>query len=181
MRITPFLLSLGASACMVSTAFAGDKSYSVELNKTELVRLPAAASAVVIGNPKIADVSVHSADTLFVVGRGFGETNLLVLDASGRTMMNADIQVVHTMPHEGVRLFNAKSRETYNCQPYCQPSPVLGDNTDFIANNSAEGDPVDPLTALFNAAAAQASSQGGGSNGTGPAQSDGSTFGGGPN
>jgi len=48
------------------------QSYSVSLNKTEIVRLPSAASAVIIGNPNIADVSVHASDTLFVIGRGFG-------------------------------------------------------------------------------------------------------------
>ena len=96
-----------------SIALAGGL-YSVDLNKTEIVRLPENAGAVVIGNPEIADVTVHSANTLFVVGRGYGETNLVVLNSSGHTIMNADIQVVNKISSNGVRLYNGKMRESYS-------------------------------------------------------------------
>ncbi|WP_409432518.1 pilus assembly protein N-terminal domain-containing protein [Litorimonas sp. RW-G-Af-16] len=154
MRSLTFLMGLGLCALMGSTALAGDKVYSVEINKTQVLRLPSTASAVIIGNPKIADVSVHAVDTLFVVGRGFGETNLVVLDQEGNTMMDANIQVLHTTPHHGVRLFNGDVRESYSCAPYCSPSPVLGDDPAFIKNNTTKEKTVDPLTAFFNAAAA---------------------------
>lgn len=117
------------------SAMAGG-TYSVDLNKTEIVRLPENAGAVVIGNPEIADVTVHSANTLFVVGRGYGETNLIVLNTAGHTVMNVDIQVINKLSPQGVRLYNGKSRESYSCVPYCLPSPVLGDNPDFVTNNS---------------------------------------------
>jgi len=121
-----------------SPAYAGGaNSYTVELNKTEIVRLPGAASSIIVGNPKIADVTVQSSDLIFVVGRGYGETNLIILDAQGNTMMNADLQVVNTLPHNGVRLYNGKSRETYSCIPFCGPSPVLGDNGGFISANTS--------------------------------------------
>ena len=54
-----------AVICSATTSLAGSL-YSVDLNKTEIVRLPENAGAVVIGNPNIADVSIHSANTLFV-------------------------------------------------------------------------------------------------------------------
>ena len=130
-------------------------NYSIELNKTEVVRLPRAASAVLIGNPDIADVSVHSLDTIFVVGRGYGQTNLIILDQSGNTMLETDLNVVHTLPKDGVRVFNAKNRETYSCIPYCQPSPVLGDEPGFIGSNTNSEPQLDPLAALFQAAANQ--------------------------
>jgi hypothetical protein len=118
------------------------QTYAVELNKTEVVRLPMAASAVVIGNPSIADVSVHAADTLFVVGRGYGETNLIVLGPDGSTMMDADIQVLQKASTHGVRVFNRSSRQSYNCAPQCQPSPVLGDDPTFIGNFTASEAPI---------------------------------------
>lgn len=124
-----------AVLCSATTSLAGGL-YSVDLNKTEIVRLPENAGAVVIGNPSIADVTVHSANTLFVVGRGYGETNLVVLNSTGHTIMNADIQVISKLPTNGVRLYNGKDRESYNCSPYCLPSPILGDRPGFIASNS---------------------------------------------
>ena len=124
-----------AVICSATTTLAGSL-YSVDLNKTEIVRLPENAGAVVIGNPSIADVSIHSANTLFVVGRGYGETNLVVLNSAGHTIMNADIQVISKLPTNGVRLYNGKDRESYNCTPYCLPSPILGDRPGFISSNS---------------------------------------------
>ena len=114
---------LRASVATVAVLFSASMAlagglYSVDLNKTEIVRLPENAGAVVIGNPEIADVTVHSANTLFVVGRGYGETNLVVLNSSGHTIMNADIQVVNKISSNGVRLYNGKMRESYSCVPY---------------------------------------------------------------
>ena len=134
-----------AVICSAIPALAGG-SYSVDLNKTEIVRLPESAGAVVIGNPQIADVTVHSANTLFVVGRGYGETNLIVLNASGHTIMNADIQVTHKQSTHGVRLYNGKARESYNCVPYCLPSPILGDAPEFISSNSGEAEAISNST-----------------------------------
>ena len=172
LKSLPLYIGLGVMAASASApAEAGNtQSYTVELNKTEIVRLPGAATSIVIGNPKIADVTVQSSDLLFVVGRGFGETNLIVLDIHGNTMMNADLQVVNTLPDSGVRLYNGKSRETYSCLPLCGPSPVLGDTRTFIAANTSQEETLESLPA-FNATApaqTQSSTPAGGSPASGP-------------
>lgn len=128
------MLSMSAQAGELT----GSGTYSVELNKTEIVRLSEPASAVVIGNPKIADVSVHSSDTVFVLGRGYGQTNLIVLNANGDTIMDADIQVVSPESVGNVRLYSGKERSTYSCAPYCLPAPVLGDSVEFVVLNTPE-------------------------------------------
>ena len=133
--IFPYSLAALGLAISSTAAFAGEH-YSVDLNKTEIVYLPENAGAVVIGNPEIADVSIHSANTLFVVGRGYGETNLIVLNAQGHSILNAEIQVNQTQPNHGLRLYNGKVRESYSCTPNCLPSPVLGDSPVFIGANS---------------------------------------------
>ncbi len=150
LKSLPLCLGLGLFAAgLPLTAQAGSTtSYKVELNKTEIVRLPGAASAVIIGNPKIADVTVQSSDLIFVVGRGYGETNLIILDSNGNTMMNADLQVVNTLPQHGVRLYNGSSRQTYSCIPYCGPSPVLGDTPGFIGNNTSDAEELDTIPAF---------------------------------
>jgi len=142
--------SLLAVTALAGPAQASDPIYQVDLNKTQILRLPAAAGSVIIGNPNIADITVHSPTTVMVVGRGFGETNLIILDRNGQTMMDADIQVTSITPSNGVRLFNAKSRETYSCSPYCQPSPVLGDSAGHISANSAAVPQATAPTAIFD-------------------------------
>lgn len=126
------------SAGMYQTVAPIDtQTYKVDLNKTQVVHLPQKAGAIVVGNPAIADISVHSDKTIFVIGRGYGETNVMVLNIDGQVVMDANIQVINDLPGNGVRVFNgsAGERSTYNCAPYCNPAPVLGDSGEFIASN----------------------------------------------
>jgi len=140
----PTLASSGAAS-------AGEaQNYKVELNKTEILRLPGSAASIIIGNPQIADVTVQSVDTLFVVGRGYGETNLIILDNNGQKLFDANLQVVNSLSKHGVRLYKATERETYSCLPYCGPSPVLGDASQFISENTATQQTLTPFTAFSN-------------------------------
>jgi len=133
-----FTLTLG------TTASAQD--YKVEINKTQILHLPGPASAVVIGNPEIADVSVHSQDTLFLVGRSYGETSLIVLDAHGQTIISSNVLVGQTMSENGVRLYKmGEGRETYSCAPQCLPAPVLGDALNFRTGNQSEAAPINSV------------------------------------
>lgn len=145
---TSFCFASGLVALCASTlAYAGN-SYSVDINKTEIVRLPAEASAVLIGNTDIADVSIHSSNIIFVVGRSYGETNLIVLDAHGQTMMDADIQVTNTLGRSSIRVHKiGEGRETYRCVPYCLGSPQLGDNPDFVTANTGQRQQINNDTA----------------------------------
>lgn len=155
-----FTISSNANA---NNYMVESQPYSIELNKTQIVRLPAAASAVVIGNPSIADVSVHSTDTLFIVGRGFGETNLIVLGADGQTIINADVNVSQKLSNNGVRVYNRSARQTYNCSGNCQPAPVLGDDPEFIGNFTSEIEQINN-TEAFSASSTDISSDLSGSN-----------------
>ncbi len=138
--ISLFTLTMG------TTALAQD--YKVELNKTQVLRLPSPASAVVIGNPEIADVSVHSQDTIFLVGRSYGETNLTILDAHGQVIINSNVIVGQTLSANGVRLYKmGEGRQTYSCAPQCLPAPILGDSPVFKAENATMARPISNVSA----------------------------------
>lgn len=130
------LLSVGS----IMPASAQDGTYSVKLNRTEIVHLPEAAAAIVIGNPNVADVTVHSSDTIFIVGRGYGDTNIIILNSEGQKIMDAEVHVTTSNSRKNVRIFSGSStmRSSYNCSPYCQPAPILGDNPEFVDANSPE-------------------------------------------
>ena len=132
------------SLMTAGAALAAEPIYRIDLNKTQVLRLPSEAGSIIIGNPNIADVSIHNPQLIFVVGRGFGETNLVILDRAGQTMMDANIQVTSVTSSNSIRVFNASSRQTYSCAPFCQPSPVLGDEAEFIGQNS--GQSAAPIT-----------------------------------
>lgn len=136
LRIT---LSLLALAGMPAAGIAAGAAETVELNKTHVMRLSAPAGAIVVGNPKVADISVHSDNTLFVFGRGFGQTDILILDAAGNTLVHTDIKVVEASQKGTVRLIApGRDRETYACSPYCRPAPAITDNPEFKAKFTPE-------------------------------------------
>jgi len=158
---TNFLTGHGHTA---SVSVPTVKTYSVELNKTEVVRLPSPASTVIVGNPSIADISIHSPDTIFVIGRSYGETNLTILDHAGHTILDADIQVNNNVPRNGLRVFyGASARESYNCSPYCAAAPVLGDSPGFIGANSGNGGNLNNTIAFGNSSSGAAGGSGGNS------------------
>ena len=55
----------------------------VVLNQAKIVKLSQPAATVIIGNPEIADATVRDSRTLVLTGRGFGQTNLVILDRAG--------------------------------------------------------------------------------------------------
>src|SRR5262245_56079562 len=50
-------------------------------------------ATVVVGNPNIADVTVQG-DQVFVHGRNFGTTNMIVLDREGNQLAAFDVTVM---------------------------------------------------------------------------------------
>ena len=117
-----------------------------------LVRLDRPAAEIVVGNPSIADVSVQSGKTLVVTGKSFGETNLIVMDADGKVVVNRRLIVQE--PRNGfVTLYKGATRFTLHCAPHCTPPLVIGDEKDYfkiigeqiktkqsISQSSAQGD-----------------------------------------
>ncbi|PHR93754.1 MAG: hypothetical protein COA69_03750 [Robiginitomaculum sp.] len=147
-KLSGFVLALTISLGALSvSAFANE--YTINLNKTQILHLPGPAATIIVGNPDIADISVHSPDTLFVIGRGYGETNIIALDKFGQTILETNIIVNAGMGESGVRILNiGRGRKSYNCTPDCLPAPVLGDTPDFRAEHSGgDGGPINNSSA----------------------------------
>ena len=134
---------IGLTGLCLSSLFsiaAFGQSYTVEINKTKILQLSSPASAVVVGNPAIADISVHSPTMLFIVGRGYGVTNVIVLNEFGQTVLDADIQVGNNKSNSGKRVLLAgQGWKSFDCNPFCQPAPVLGDDPMFVAQLTGKG------------------------------------------
>jgi len=130
-------LILGAATLLAPALMAGEL---VTMDKTHVLKLPRPASAVLIGNPDIADVSVFSDDTLFLLGRGFGQTDLLVLDSNGEVILQTDVTVIGARSPQNVTMITGSTeRNTFHCQPYCRPAPVTGDDPGFVGKFGPKG------------------------------------------
>jgi Flp pilus assembly secretin CpaC len=91
----------------------------VLLNQAKIVKLSHAAATVIIGNPEIADATVRDAQTLVLTGRGFGQTNLVILDAGGNPILDERIAVARENG-AALRIYRQAEIETLSCEPYCE-------------------------------------------------------------
>jgi hypothetical protein len=104
----------------------------VTYDQSQLLRLPAPAAEIIIGNPVIADVSVQSGELLVITGKSFGITNMIALDAKRRIILERRILV----KRDDARVVNLqrgdKGRQTYNCTPFCNPTVTIGDEQAYF-------------------------------------------------
>jgi pilus assembly protein CpaC len=94
---------LMALACPVPAAHAADDDAAVAaqsgrflrmgLSKSAVVKLPAPAKDVIVGDPEIVDVVVKSRNTAYLFARKAGQTNIFFLDANGQQLLQLDLEV----------------------------------------------------------------------------------------
>jgi len=118
-----FGLSLGlafAIASAAAPAFA-ESGIEVTMNQAKIIKLSRAADTIIVGNPDIADASVQDASTVVLTGKGFGVTNLVVLDEAGAPIIDEQISVSRSTA-ETVRIYRRATVQTLSCTPYCESS-----------------------------------------------------------
>jgi hypothetical protein len=90
----------------------------------------AASEEVLRVNLIVADVTMlKGSGAMVVTGKGFGDTNLIALDAQGNVLLEKTVRVVPT----GTVLIvqRGMERESYSCAPQCMPTVQLGDGKSF--------------------------------------------------
>ena len=124
--------SLVSAAALSATPTQAD-TVTVNLDEARVMKLPERVATIVIGNPLIADAALQSGGILVITGKGFGATNLLALDRSGRVVMDKTIQVLGPGSNDIVVVYKGMARETYSCAPDCERRITLGDEKDYFA------------------------------------------------
>ena len=82
-RTKLYLLSLAAAVIgFAAPALAG--SVTVPIDQARIVTFKQPVSTVYVGNPSMADVTVIDSHRVFVLGKAFGTTNIIALDAYGQ-------------------------------------------------------------------------------------------------
>ena len=113
---------------------------SVNVNMARVLRINAPAATVIVGNPGVADVTIQDPQTLVLTGKSFGQTNLIVLDSVGNPIADTLIDVVQM---QGVlTVYQGSGRTSLSCAPVCHPTIMIGDDTNFTADNIASSQMV---------------------------------------
>jgi hypothetical protein len=119
-----FALSFGAPPACPQTS---NEVIAVTLDQAKIAKLPAGAATLIIGNPMIADVTMlKNNNSMVITGKGFGQTNLIAIDAQGSVVEEKQVRV---LPAKTVLVLqNGSSRISYACNPECMPTVQLGDD-----------------------------------------------------
>jgi putative type II/III system pilus formation protein len=131
-----WLAAILTVATVASRAIAAEPIV-VRLDEARILKLPDRATTVVIGNPLIADLAIQPGGLAVVTGKSFGATNVLILDKSGAVLTEQNFEV------EGpgdpvVVVYRGVDRNTYSCQPTCQPRLTLGDEQKYFNDTLTE-------------------------------------------
>ncbi|MBY6001279.1 MULTISPECIES: pilus assembly protein N-terminal domain-containing protein [Alphaproteobacteria] len=110
---------LAGLVAMPATTLADTSSIEVVMNQAKIVKLARPADTIVIGNPEIADAAVQDATTIVLTGKGFGVTNLVVLDIDGQPVVDEQV-VVSRQTVDSVRIYRRANVQTLSCTPYCE-------------------------------------------------------------
>lgn len=123
--------ALALAFLYTSAAFAAQELI-IKTDQTQIISISGSPGAVVIGNPSIADATVQG-DKIFVHGRAYGSTNLIVLDQSGKQLASLDI-TVQLGGVNNLAVYKAGSRYSYVCAPTCEATLQAGDNVDWFGD-----------------------------------------------
>lgn len=113
--------ALAAALALSPVSALADAGIKVVMNHAKIVKLARPADTVVIGNPEIADAAVQDSTTIVLTGKGFGVTNIVVLDIEGQPIVDEQI-TVSRQTAESVRIYRRSSIQTLSCTPYCEGS-----------------------------------------------------------
>ena len=114
-------------AAQASDPAGAEDILRVTIDQAKVAKVPASTATLVIGNPMIADVSMLKGGVgMVVTGKGFGQTNLIALDAQGNIL--DEKQLLVEPDHDVLIVQRGTERSSYSCRPWCMPTVKLGDD-----------------------------------------------------
>jgi Flp pilus assembly secretin CpaC len=116
------------------------QSVQINIDEARPLRMSTPITGVVVGNAGIADVIVHDANMLFVLGKSVGTTSVVAVDARGRTVYNGTVEV-RSVENDGLVIVQrgAGSTNTFQCSERCVAvvSPYAGNDGNSAAAANA--------------------------------------------
>jgi hypothetical protein len=124
-----FTLAAGMMLPVAEPLLAGP-SITVGVDHARIVAVAGTPSAVIVGNPLFADVSVQQG-VIIVHGRNFGATNVIVLDIDGNQLASFDVNVTNA-GERIVSVYKAGQAWSSVCAPVCEYTLTTGEDQEWF-------------------------------------------------
>ena len=133
-RILFSLLVLSSSALPASAS-----DVTVALDEVRTLTFDTPVATVYVGNPTIADINMIDSRHAFVLGKGYGSTNIIALNKQGGQISDTRVDVRGNRRESTVVLNRGASRITYSCTAdHCDVTPQPGDGKDAFESGNAQ-------------------------------------------
>jgi Flp pilus assembly secretin CpaC len=116
------VLTAAAVLALPTAGLAQSARLNVEIDQAARVQLRGPAGSVIVGNPLIADVTVVDSNTLYITGKGYGVTEIVAVDAIGRTVFQSEVVVSEGSGTGRVRVWRGGQATEMACGASCSPS-----------------------------------------------------------
>lgn len=111
---------------------------AISMDEVRTITFPKPVATVYVGNPAIADINMIDSRHAFVLGKGFGSTNIVALDHEGDQVSNTYVSVLARQAST-VTLQRGAGRLTYSCTAsHCDATPEPGDEKGAFGEVSGE-------------------------------------------
>ncbi len=124
-------------SALAGPAFA---TVSVRLDQNTLMELRAPAGTVLIGDPSVVDVSLITPKRIAILGKGYGQTNVIITDRTGRVIFQQEVEVSRVSANR-VSVYRGALVANFTCAPTCERTPTPGeDNSSYTTYSSSYKD-----------------------------------------
>ncbi|HEY8950139.1 MAG TPA: pilus assembly protein N-terminal domain-containing protein [Rhizomicrobium sp.] len=107
---------------------------TVPMDEARMITFTQPVTTLFVGNTTIADVTIIDSHHAYLLGKTFGATNMIGLDANNHQVMNAQINVTNRVIG-AVTLNRGADTFNYSCtRLHCETSPRPGDPKDYVSN-----------------------------------------------
>jgi Flp pilus assembly secretin CpaC len=107
-----------ALASLAATSATAAQRVVVEKNHSQRLALSGSAGAVIVANPEIADVTVIDSRTVYIMGKGFGSSQVTITDRGGRVLFDGEI-VVTAVQKGAITVYKGLTPSLMVCSNVC--------------------------------------------------------------
>lgn len=128
------------AALVLAAAPACASELNVTLDQVQTITFGKPVSTVYVGNPAIADINMIDSRHAFILGKGYGSTNIVALNPQGAQISNTLVNVLANADHQSILVLNrGAARVTYSCTAdHCEVTPQPGDGKDAFDSGNGQ-------------------------------------------
>jgi Flp pilus assembly secretin CpaC len=131
------IMVMALAATFIAFGASAAQRLVVEKNHSARISLNGAAGSVIVANPAIADVNFIDSRTVYIVGKGFGYSSVIITDQKGRPLFDGEV-VVTASQKGAITVYKGLTPSLMVCSTICTSEEAATGN----ASPAALGTPV---------------------------------------